>query len=403
MKFKEPDDTLDVIFTVDVENEIGNVPYRIEGDLSEFGIYENCGIDYIMDTFSAYDAKAVFFVNIYEHKRYNPGYMPSLLRRIDERGHEVALHAHRPPKGFLSFYTKDISDCSLEEQKQIFAYGRDYIFRATGKFPVSFRAGAYRGNDSIFEALHETGFRIDSSVYYMHKNNRFKEYANKKNQIFCAKGIIEFPIVVIWNGNSYKKLDAHFLPEDELICAFETMRKSNIYHAVQIMFHSFSFLENEGRGDVHGERKEIKTKFENLLQFLRSSEKYRILTFEEYLKEQPYVPEDDVLYLANRDLAFRYFDIEILYDENVLTLVNHFKGDGIQYAWEITPEKGKEGLKYRSGYQPNNTWRIELSEQTDGEYVIWCYMNNSDGKRVCAGYYSVQVSHGKVLSVNRRL
>lgn len=136
---------------------------------------------------------------------------------------------------------------------------------------------------------------------------------------------------------------------------------------------------------------------------MRSSEKYRILTFEEYLKEQPYVPEDDVLYLANRDLAFRYFDIEILYDENVLTLVNHFKGDGIQYAWEITPEKGKEGLKYRSGYQPNNTWRIELSEETDGEYVIWSYMNNSDGKRVGAGYYSVQVSHGKVLSVNRRL
>ena len=413
MKVSKADDTLDVIFTVDVESNRGNIPYGIEGDLWEFGIRENCGINYIMDTFSAYDAKIVAFVNIYEHKRYDPKYMPSLLRRINERGHEVALHAH---SGDFPFFKKKIASCSLEEQKKILSYGRQYISQAVGRCPVSFRAGAYSANDYIFEALRDTGFQIDSSVYYMHRKNQFKKYADRKNKIFCANGIIEFPIVVIWNETRWSKLDINWLTEDELIRAFELMRKSNMYHTVQCMFHSFSFFNgsevfkaiNSGRSIFCEERKSEKKKLETLLQFLRSSDKYRILTFEEYLKQNVMEPEDDVLddvlYLDNRDMAYQYSDIEVLYDENVLTLVNHFTGDGIQYAWIISPEKRKEEMPtYRSGYHSNNAYRIELSEETDGKYVIWSYMGNSDGKRVGAGYYSVQVSRGKVLSIERRL
>ena len=401
---KDPKDTLDVIFTVDVENELGNVPYRIEGDLSEFGIKENCGINYIMDTFSAHNAKLVCFVNIYEHKKYEPGYMPSLLRRIAQRGHEVALHAHKPLPGHLPFYTNDLSECSLAEQKQILTYGRNYIFRATGKFPVSFRGGAYRINDFIFKALNDTGFQVDSSVFYMdRRNGKLKEYAHRKNQIFRASGIIEIPVVVIWNGHTWRKLDINWLTEDELISAFEIMRKSSMYRVAQCMFHSFSFLENQGKGDVRGERKEEKKKLENLLKFLRSSDKYRILTFEEYLKEDPYVPDDDVLYLANRELAWKYSNIEVLYDENVVTLVNHFHSDGVKYAWEVYPVEGKgQGPKYNSGYQFSNTYRIELNEQANGEYYISSYMQGKDEKRVSITLYSVTISHGKVLSVKQR-
>lgn len=408
---KEPRDTLDVIFTVDVECQFGNIPYRIEGDLSEFGIKENCGINYIMDTFSAYDAKLVCFVNIYEHALYEPEYMPSLLRRIAQRGHEVALHAHKPPSRQLPFFAKDLFNCSLEEQKQIIAYGRDYIFQATGKYPVSYRAGGYSANDFIFEALHDTGFRIDSSVYYMHRNNHFKEYSNRKNQIFRANGIIEFPIVVVWNGHIWRKLDINSLTEDELISTFEIIRKSNIYNAVQCMFHSFSFtnadsvikVKNFGKSFIYEERKSEKKKLENLLKFLRSSDKYRILTFEEYLKEDPYVPEDDVIYLANRELtAFKYSDIEVLYDENVLTLVNHFKLDGIQYAYYFRPvERQGQGPKYDSQYQSNNTYRIELNKDSNGIYYVKAYVNYKGGKGTSIIPYFVRISHGKVLSVER--
>ena len=407
---KEPTDTLDVIFTVDVENGRGNVPYGIEGELSEFGIKENCGINYIIDTFSVYNAKAVFFVNVYEHALYDPEYMPSLLRRISQRGHEVALHAHTPPRLLnLPFWTKSIVDCSLEEQKQIFAYGKDYIFQATGKFPVSYRSGAYWANDSIFEALHDTGFKVDSSVYYMHPHNRFKEYANRKNQIFQANGIIEFPVVVIWNGHKWMKLDINWLTEDELICAFEMMRKSRDYHAVQCMFHSFSFFNgsdvfkaiNARKNFVCKEKKIEKKKLENLLKFLRSSDKYRILTFEEYLKEE--YAEDDILYLANRELAVRYLAVEVLYDENVLTLVNHFKGDEIQYAYYFRPVEGKgQGPKYDSEYQSNNTYRIELNKDSDGIYYVKAYVKHKDEQGVSVMPYNVKISHGKVLSVERR-
>lgn len=63
-----------IIFTIDTEHGWGGVPYKITGDLTEFGIKENYGISAIMDSFEKYSMKAVFFTNVYEAGYCDPPY-----------------------------------------------------------------------------------------------------------------------------------------------------------------------------------------------------------------------------------------------------------------------------------------------------------------------------------------
>ena len=143
-----------VVFTVDVENLRGNKPYLIEGNLCEFGIMENCGLDFVLGTLDKYGIKGVFFVNIYEHSRYDADYIPDVLKRIHARGHEIGLHSHTlVSETDLKIVDKHPLGRNAEEQIRVYDYGLDYIEKHTGERPVSFRAGGYRINDDTFLRL----------------------------------------------------------------------------------------------------------------------------------------------------------------------------------------------------------------------------------------------------------
>ena len=153
---------LQVIFTIDTEDKYGNIPNMIECDFGEDG---NCGVDWIMDAFEAYDMRAVFFVNIYEHLRYSDeydGYMENLLARISSRGHEVGLHSHSEET--LDFYLDELTDCTYEQQEKIISYGVDFIEEHTGKKPISFRGGGYKVNDDTFDILEKQGFLYENII-----------------------------------------------------------------------------------------------------------------------------------------------------------------------------------------------------------------------------------------------
>lgn len=51
------DNQLQIIFTIDAEDGIGDVPNKFECNFGEEG---NCCVHYIMDTFEKYGMKAVF-------------------------------------------------------------------------------------------------------------------------------------------------------------------------------------------------------------------------------------------------------------------------------------------------------------------------------------------------------
>lgn len=409
---------LNVIFTVDVEDKRGHDAVLIEGDLSQYGISENCGVNFIMDTFAAHNASAVFFVNIYEKDRYDIDYMPALLRRIRDKGMEIGLHTHMDEEitdsELKRIYTKQVSQMTQAEMEALFSYGRDYIFNATGEYPISYRSGAYQSNDSLFAALKQTGFLVDSSVYGEgYKNNHMQKYAAMKNQVFLAEGIMEFPVVTVFSGLLWKRLDIDTLSETQLKNAFEEIRTCGMYDAVQIMFHSFSFLDQEkkdrpvlvdkGNRKVYGEKTEGKAKLKAILDWMAASECYNITNFREYLNGPHKVPpyqEDNHIYLANRHLAFTNQNVEVSALGNRLHMENTFPNDSrLNFAWEIINSESK---KYaQSGYSKNQSYEMLFGADVTDTFIIKALIKDDEGNRAYGIYWKVATKNGQVISLQK--
>ena len=110
------------LITVDTETFLANgnlLPFEtnIYGDISgtEFGVNR------IMDICEKYSARATFFVDVYMYHRYGKDKVSTLCKIIDERGHDVQLHAHTSwlpnfPREFVSSY-------ELQDQIAIIAEG----------------------------------------------------------------------------------------------------------------------------------------------------------------------------------------------------------------------------------------------------------------------------------------
>lgn len=290
-----------LIITVDVEDERGGVPNLIEGDLGDKGIW---GVDYIMEQLEKRDMHGVFFTNVYENVNYTgeyEGYMEELVRRIDSRGHEVALHSHENPL-LTDFFDKTIDSYEVDRQTEIIEYGCSFIENATGRRPISYRGGSYIANDDTYEALRRCGIRFDSTSFYFHYNNRFSSYA-AINQSFAVGDIIEFPVISIYDRSGKEnKLDIDRLFWQEVIDIIRQMQRQEDFPAVQIMFHSFTFLEHNPYGDdtpIYDEgNKQIYDvdvpdyhNFEALLDAVAQDDTIQVVTFRE-LAELGYTAPD---------------------------------------------------------------------------------------------------------------
>lgn len=419
---------LKIAFTVDVEDNRGPVPYLIDGDLEEFGIKENCGLDYVMDTLERFGYKGVFFVNIYESELYEPDYMPSILKKIDRRGHEIGLHDHSAENATRKkFYNRHYLLTTASEWETIYRYGLDYIETHTGKRPVSFRGGAYRINDDSFPALASCGIHVDSSVYWEHRcNDALRKYAGTRNRCFIADGVLEIPVFAVWNGKRWSRLDINSLGEDEIIAALRLINEEGEQDIVQIMMHSFSFMEQGPRregekelirqGDhstkyIYGESVRLKARFEKLLSYIKASDDYEVITFAEYYKSRPKIPAysgDGLIYLNNRNLAFCADDIEICFNGNELCMKNN-KGnpaDFMQYGWRLVHTEDKN-QSYWLGYREDlRSATFTFPDDANGEFKIHAYLGehgSSYADCVHAAHYSVYVQAGKCLYYRKPL
>ena len=301
---------INLIFTIDVEDDRGGVPNLIEGDLGEKGTY---GVDYIMDCFEEHDMQAVFFTNVYEDINYSgeyEDYMENLVRRIDSRGHEVALHSHENPL-LEGFFDKTLDNYNVDEQTEILEHGCSFIEKATGKRPITFRGGSYIANDDTFEAMRRCGIKYDSSSFYFHYNNAFSGYA-AINQSYDVNGIIEFPVISIYDrAGKENKMDIDRLSWEELLTVIRQMQLKEDFPVVQIMFHSFTFLEqnpygqqvsliDEGNKQVYDVDIPDRESFNNLLRAISQDDSINVITFRDLEKmnyQAPSLSSDDIFYV----------------------------------------------------------------------------------------------------------
>ena len=304
-----------LIMTIDTEDKYSSAPNMIECDFGDAG---NCGVNYIMKQFEQRNMRGVFFVNIYEHNNFigeYEGYMPKLLKRIDSRGHEVALHTHKEGCN-LPFYKNELSACDYSQQYEIIEYGIEYINKCIGKYPVSHRGGAYRCNEITFKVLSDLGIKIDSSVYYSkaHNGNTFP-FFYCLNQIHELDGVIEFPVINGFNREGViKKFDPNSLSDNEIIEFIAQMKERQGYNCVQLMFHSFSFMDQKGNGDnepywvagnhkAYGVSDPLTKRFETILDYIKNDPDIEVITFRDYLKMNMDIPSfwNDGLFYCNTD------------------------------------------------------------------------------------------------------
>lgn len=230
----------EIYLTIDTEDDYFTVPHMLTGE----GIGEEFGAYGILDILDRHNLRATWFVNVYEaHRHEDPTTVERLVKAIDERGHEVALHTH--PSEDLEMYARPLYWFDAEQQKKILGYGAELIEKWTGRTPVSFRAGGYVLNDETFEALESLGFRIDSSVFFSSKNNRITPFT--VNAVRMRGRVVEVPVTYVPRVQSdgyidHRKFDVNWLTGDELDEVVDRVSEFGIAQAM-FMMHSFSFID----------------------------------------------------------------------------------------------------------------------------------------------------------------
>jgi peptidoglycan/xylan/chitin deacetylase (PgdA/CDA1 family) len=235
-----PREPTEIYLTVDTEDDYFTVPHMLTGE----GIGEEYGAYGILDILDRHDLRATWFVNVYAaHRHEDPTTVERLVKSLNERGHEIALHTH--PSEDLEMYARPLYWFDAEQQKEILGYGADLIEKWTGRAPVSFRAGGYVLNDETFEALESLGFRLDSSVFFSSKNNRITPFT--VNAVRMRGRVVEVPVTYVprvqSDGNiDHRKFDVNWLTGEELDQVIDRVTEFGIPQAM-FMMHSFSFID----------------------------------------------------------------------------------------------------------------------------------------------------------------
>jgi polysaccharide deacetylase family protein (PEP-CTERM system associated) len=176
------------ILTVDVEDYFqveafaGQVS-RDEWDKYPTRVVANC--EHILDIFDRYQAKATFFVLGWVADRF-----PAIVRRIHERGHELACH---------SFWHRRVDSLTPQEFRADTRAACDAIEQAASVRVRGYRAPTWsitRNSRWALDILAEEGFAYDSSIYPIHHDLYGIPGAERYPYIqVCGGGrsLLEFP------------------------------------------------------------------------------------------------------------------------------------------------------------------------------------------------------------------
>ena len=257
--------------------------------------------------------------------------------------------------------------------------------------------------------------RIDSSVYWEHRTNEMLEqYAGTQNGGFEAYGITEIPVIVVWNGRRWSKLDMNAMTEDEIIQTFEILQKSG-RSCAQIMCHSFSYMDQgkkqEGKKElilhgnkyIYGDSPRLKSRLERVLSFLSESDRFECVTFASMKKEDLDKAQNDdkrLVYLKRRELAFTKSDIVFTHKDTSVTFTNMFVGSGeasLLYGWFLTDVSDREHI-IDLGYGKNLqsvTYVFDRKEDTEFEVCAVVGIEGEDErKKVRGAYYNIRIRQG---------
>lgn len=197
-----------ITFTVDVEDwyQVENLKGVIGRDAweeQEARIEGN--ILKILDLLDAYNSKATFFVLGYIAKKHS-----QLIKKIHERGHEIASHG---------FNHELIYNQNCEVFKTDVKETKDLLEDITGENIIGYRAPAFSITDWALDVLKECGYVYDSSFFpfdmhdrygklrmpFLHLKNGFGKFENGLLEVSLPTLKIT-GVTMAWAGGGYFRL-----------------------------------------------------------------------------------------------------------------------------------------------------------------------------------------------------
>lgn len=188
-----------LIITIDVEALTVRAPNKhvdrlIWGHFAE----GQAGISEIMDIGDKYNQKFTFFLDYCELELYGDKII-QVGKTINQRGHDLQLHAHPEfltekslDRGFIPFSSSGLNNITSEQSEALCDFLIDAHRQCSNKPPIAFRGGGYRFNGHLLSAMAKRGILFQSSYNPPRKTQPLK-FAAKK-QFKWSTGCLEVPI-----------------------------------------------------------------------------------------------------------------------------------------------------------------------------------------------------------------
>ena len=181
--------------TVDVEEYFHVSAFARDIDPKTWGDLKSRvvqSVSRILDIFDDHDLKGTFFVLGWVAARH-----PQLVRRIFDRGHEIACHGY----SHQLIYNQSYKDFEIET-----LMAKKLLEDTIGQPVIGYRAASYSiTQDSLWalDILCEAEFKYDSSIFPVHHDTYGIRNANRYPHIMTlesGKEITEFPITTFRLG-----------------------------------------------------------------------------------------------------------------------------------------------------------------------------------------------------------
>jgi hypothetical protein len=268
-----------------------------------------------------YDIKAVFFVSVYEHCKFDKKTIGEVVQYLADKGHDVQLHTHP----YWCYGREHMWQFSLAEQTEIIKDGRNLLFEWLGRYPIAHRAGAYGINQETIQALHANKIPIDSSMYYQHRNCKI---CWSKNRIVEKNGVIEIPLTGFYRQTylclanfkiryrkKFIKTDIDWCTLDELI-HFVSEAKANDIKIMNLFLHSYSLLKLDPKsGTITDDTKNSRI-LEQFLQTCVQDHSIRFITIQQFQEMYKRRPQqfigNDFVPVVSRDINTSHYIISKL-------------------------------------------------------------------------------------------
>ncbi|RJQ84704.1 MAG: DUF3473 domain-containing protein [Desulfobacteraceae bacterium] len=161
----------------------------------------------LLDLFDSFDrkVKATFFILGWIAERY-----PQLVRRIKQRGHEIASHGHN------HLLNDQMDNKTLQEDLH---KSKKLLEDISGEQVFGYRAPCFSINDAILKMIQDTGYAYDSSYNSFQRHGRYGRIeTNGKRHYGIAlridNGFFDLPVsnlqvsgqTIPWGGGGYFRL-----------------------------------------------------------------------------------------------------------------------------------------------------------------------------------------------------